>query len=577
MNTVQQPMYEWQDLPWRKIERSVFKLQKRIYQASHRDDRKTVHRLQRLLINSWHARCLAVRRVSQDNRGKNTAGIDGVKRLTPEQRLHLAQTLRLSQKARPVRRVWIPKPGKTEMRPLGIPTMRNRAEQALAKLALEPEWEARFEANSYGFRPGRSAHDAIEAIFQSICLRAKYVLDADIAACFDRINHEALLDKLQTFPLMHRAVQAWLMAGVMEGERLFPTTEGSPQGGVISPLLANIALHGLETTVNEAHPQARLVRYADDLVVLHKDLEIIEKAKETVSTWLAHMGLELKPSKTRITHTLHHHEGNIGFDFLGFHVRQYKVGKNRCGRTGYPPNLPLGFKTIIKPSKKAIQRHYQEVKGIIETHAFSPQALLIGQLNKVIRGWTGYYASVSSKDAFSRLAHLTFVKLRRWARLRHPSKSWKWLARKYWRLEQGIWLFAPRNGWALYRHFETPIKRHVKVRGSKSPYDGDWVYWAKRRAKHPGTPTRVANLLKQQTGKCARCGLYFTSEDLLEVDHIIPKSRGGRDRYDNWQLLHRHCHHRKTAKDKKLRQLEALMTSASHVRSRMSGNAHVRF
>ena len=234
MNTAQQPMYEWKDLPWKNIERSVFKLQKRIYQASLHDDRKTVHKLQRLLIKSWHGRCLAVRRVTQDNRGKNTAGIDGVKRLSPKQRLHLAETLCLRQKARPVRRVWIPKPGKTEMRPLGIPTMRDRAEQALAKLAMEPEWEARFEPNSYGFRPGRSAHDAIEAIFQSICLKAKYVLDADIAQCFDRISHAALLAKLETFPTLRRSIRAWLKAGVMEEDQLFPTPAGSPQGGVIT-------------------------------------------------------------------------------------------------------------------------------------------------------------------------------------------------------------------------------------------------------------------------------------------------------------------------------------------------------
>jgi RNA-directed DNA polymerase len=577
MNTVQQPMYEWQDLPWKKFERSVFKLQKRIYQASIEDDRKTVHKLQRLMINSWHARCLAVRRVTQDNRGKNTAGIDGVKRLSPKQRLYLAQTLKLRQKARPVRRVWIPKPGKMEMRPLGIPTIRDRAEQALAKLALEPEWEARFEPNSYGFRPGRSAHDAIEAIFQSICLKAKYILDADIAQCFDRINHTALLAKLETFPALRRSIRAWLKAGVMEEDQLFPTPTGSPQGGVISPLLANIALHGLETAVSKAHPQARLIRYADDLVVLHKDLPVIEQAKETVSAWLAGMGLELKPSKTCITHTFHQHDGKIGFDFLGFHVRQYPVGKNRSGKTGYPPNLPLGFKTIIKPSKNAMQRHYQEVKRIIEAHPFTPQAQLISQLNKTTRGWTAYFATVASKDAFSKLAHLTFVKLRRWAKGRHPSKSWKWIARKYWHPERGIWLFAAPIGLPLYRHFETPIKRHVKVKGSKSPYDGDWVYWAKRRAAYTGTPTRVAKLLKQQSGICAHCGLYFTSGDLLEVDHIVPKASGGKDSYANWQLLHQHCHHQKTAKDKRLRQLEALMKSASHARSRMSGNAHVRF
>src|SRR5258708_10207057 len=192
MNTVEKPMYKWQDLPWKDIQRSVFKLQKRIYQAALRGDRKTVHKLQRLLINSWSARCLAVRRVTQDNRGKNTAGIDGVKRLTPAQRLDLVTTLKLSQTAQPVRRVWTPKPGKSEQRPLGIPTLHDRAEQALAKLALEPEWEAYFEPNSYGFRPGRSTHDAIEAIYKDINHKPKYVLDADIAACFDRINHQAL-------------------------------------------------------------------------------------------------------------------------------------------------------------------------------------------------------------------------------------------------------------------------------------------------------------------------------------------------------------------------------------------------
>jgi RNA-directed DNA polymerase len=266
MNTVSQPMYKWQDLPWRTIKRAVFKLQKRIYQAAKNGDIKTVHKLQRLLLKSWSARCLAVRRVTQDNQGKNTAGVDGVKSLRSEQRLQMAQTLKLTSKAQPTRRVWIPKPGKAEKRPLGIPTLRSRAEQALAKLALEPEWEAQFEPNSYGFRPGRSCHDAIDAIFKAICHKPKYVLDADIAQCFDRINHEALLDKLQTSPTLRRAIRAWLKAGVMEKDELFPTTAGTPQGGVISPLLANIALHGLEMAITQEYPQAKVIRYADDLV-----------------------------------------------------------------------------------------------------------------------------------------------------------------------------------------------------------------------------------------------------------------------------------------------------------------------
>jgi RNA-directed DNA polymerase len=412
-------MYKWQDLPWRKIERQVFKLQKRIYQASRRGDTKAVHKLQRLLLSSWSAKCLAVRRVTQDNRGKKTAGIDGVKSLTPSQRRHLAHSLRLSSTTKPVRRVWIPKPGKTEKRPLGIPIMQNRAEQALAKLALEPEWEAQFEPNSYGFRPGRSVHDAIEALSNAIRRQPKYVLDADIAACFDNISHTALLAKLNTFPLMRRAIRAWLKAGVMDNDKLFPTTAGSPQGGVISPLLANIALHGLETTVAEAHPQAKVIRYADDLVVLHRDLEVVKGTRQTVEHWLSDMGLKLNLKKTTITHTLTDHCGHVGLDFLGFHIRQHRVGKTHSGKT-------IDHKTIIKPSAAATRRHYQALKEKINANQTATQAHLISQLNPIIRGWTNYYATVSSSKTFARLSYLTYQKLQRWARRRHPHKSRHW-------------------------------------------------------------------------------------------------------------------------------------------------------
>jgi RNA-directed DNA polymerase len=278
MNPVDQPRYEWSDLPWRSIERRVFKLQKRIYQASARDDVKTVHRLQKLLMKSWSAKCLATRRVTQDNQGKKTAGIDGVKSLTPAERLELVERLGVTQTPKPVRRVWIPKPGTTEKRGLGIPVMDDRASQALVKLALEPEWEAKFEPNSYGFRPGRGCHDALVAIYIDINKKPKYVLDADISKCFDKINHPALLNKLATFPTLRRIIAHWLKAGMMDGETLFPTTEGVPQGGVASPLLANIALHGLERAVQAAFPatvkvngkwiyhwQPTLIRYADDV------------------------------------------------------------------------------------------------------------------------------------------------------------------------------------------------------------------------------------------------------------------------------------------------------------------------
>ena len=221
----------WNEIDWRKVELLVFKLQKRIYQASKNDNVRKLRRLQKTLLNSYNAKLLAVRRVSQDNGGKKTAGVGGVKSLSPKQRILLAQSLKLSGKSKPVRRVWIPKSNGKE-RPLGIPTMHDRALQALVKAALEPEWEARFEENSYGFRPGRSCHDAISAIFNQIRYHSKFVLDADLSKCFDRINHAKLLEKVNTFPKVRRQIRAWLKAGILEdGKTIFPT-EGSPQGGV---------------------------------------------------------------------------------------------------------------------------------------------------------------------------------------------------------------------------------------------------------------------------------------------------------------------------------------------------------
>ncbi|BAZ44689.1 putative reverse transcriptase [Chondrocystis sp. NIES-4102] len=231
MNTVE-PMYEWSDISRSKLEKTVYKLQKRIYKASRRGDVKLVHRFQKLLIKSRSARLLAVRRVTQDNQGRKTAGVDGVKSLTPKQRLILVDKLTLSSKVAPTRRVWIPKPGNEEKRSLGIPTMYDRALEGLVKLVLEPEWEARFEPNSYGFRPGRSCHDAIEAIFKVIRYKPKYVFDADISKCFDNINHSKLLEKLNTYPTLRKQIRAWLKAGVMDGLEFKPTSRGTPQGGV---------------------------------------------------------------------------------------------------------------------------------------------------------------------------------------------------------------------------------------------------------------------------------------------------------------------------------------------------------
>lgn len=533
MNTVN-PMYEWDTIPWHKLEKSVFKLQKRIYQASIRGNRQQVRKLQKLLINSWSAKTLAVRRVSQDNKGKKTAGIDGVKSLTQKRRLKLVESLDLNRKAKPTRRVWIPKPGKTEKRPLGIPVMHDRATQALAKLALEPEWEAKFEATSYGFRPGRSCHDAIQTIHDNLRHYGKYVLDADIAGCFDNINHDALLKKINTYPKMNRLIAQWLKAGIMDGNSFFNSKAGTPQGGVISPLLANIALHGLEDLIKGINKKAYYVRYADDFVVLHNDRTVIETCKDAIESWLTNVGLELKPSKTRITHTLNKYEGNLGFDFLGFHIRQYPMGKYRSGKKA------KGFKTLIKPSKDSIKRHINKIHEVLSKGKALSQSAIISKLNPIIRGWTNYFSTKVSSEAFKYLTHKTVKMLMRWTRRRHPKKPLKWVKNKYFTTHKGYqWTFFDNN-FHLLRHSQTPIKRWVKVSGKRSPYDGDWIYWSKRMASHPQISNEKSFLLKQQKGICSHCKLHFTVNDLLEVHHIDGN-------HQNWQwnnrtLLHRHCH-----------------------------------
>jgi RNA-directed DNA polymerase len=558
MSPATPPRYVWKALPWRKLERGVLKLQTRIFKAAQRGDAKAVHRLQRLLTRSRAARCPAVRKVTQENRGKRTAGVDGVKSLSPARRLALATHLPIRPSGRAVRRVWIPKPGRAERRPLGIPTLRDRAAQTLARLALEPEWEARFEPHAFGFRPGRAAHDAIEAIFTAICKKPKYVLEADLEACFERIDHTALLTKLRTYPVLRRAIRGWLSAGVLDGRELFPTTAGAPQGGPLSPLLANVALHGLETAIRAAFPrdlyangqvrwgwQPVVVRYADDFVVLHEDRQVIEQTRQLAAQWLGGMGLALKPEKTRVSHTLTPFQGRVGFDFLGFAVRQYRLGSHRSGA------LRLGFKTWITPSKASQRRQYAALAALVRRHRQAPQRQLIGTLNPRIRGWANYYATVVSKATFTHPDHRLFGRLLRWARRRHPKKSTRWIVHRYWHTRgANHWVFGEPDGGRLASHARTPIRRHVLVRRDASPYDGNWRYWASRLGRHPELPASKARLLKAQHGRCAWCGRAFTMlGDLLEIDHRRPRSRGGSDTAANRQLLHGHCHDDKTAAD----------------------------
>ena len=424
--------------------------------------------------------------------------------------------------------------------------MADRACQAVVKLALEPEWEAKFEPNSYGFRPGRSAHDAIAAIFCAICRKAKLVYDADIEKCFDRIDRQALLDKIQAPHFIKRLIRDWLEAGILDnGQWLYPEA-GTPQGGArsVSPLLAakRIALHGFEKAIKSVSKKYRIIviRYADDgdvpiAVIICEDLETLKQAIACAEKWLAGMGLKIKASKSRITHTLEEYEGNVGFDFLGFNVRQYTVGQYRTTTYRGRP----GYKTLIKPSAKGIKRHIEAIGEMVGQHSGAPQAELIAKLNPVIRGWALYYRTCVAKHTFSKIDKHIRYQLIRWARRRHPGKTPGWRRRRYWRRQEMRDVFSDGK-YTLNYYRDMPIRRHVKVRGDKSPYDGDWVYWSERMGRDPTRPRRITKLLKEQKGRCGKCGLHFWTEDVIEVHH----RDGNREnhRYTNLVLLHGHCH-----------------------------------
>lgn len=592
--------YEWHQIDWKSVDRAVQRLQTRIYKASKNDDVKTVHRLQKLLLKSKAAKLLAVRKVTQDNRGKKTPGVDGVASLNLKERMELAKGLTLNGKSRPVRQVMIPKPGKKEERPLGIPTMEDRAKQALAKLALEPEWEAKFEPNSYGFRPGRSAKDAIAAIYSDINKMAYYVLDADIEKCFDRIDHDKLIGKINTFPQLKYQIRAWLKAGVIGKEGFLNTPSGTPQGGVISPLLANIALHGMGEFIAQRFPTRYsnltlaekygckanttltapiLHRYADDFIILHKSRVMVEECKVAIAEWLQDIGLNLKDTKTRIAHTLGGEDCQTGLNYLGFNIRQYKVNDdnsatNRAGEK-------LGFKTLIKPSKDAIKRHVKDMKDTIRHLRNAPQFKLIKVLNSKIRGWTNYYNSVVSSRTFGTIDNIMFHQLQRWGKFRSPMQGGKHVTALYWWKDKtGQWVFKTPDGkWELLTHKATKIQRVVRLKGKKSPYDGDWVYWGKRLASYRATRKNVSKLLKSQKGKCNECHHHFTMDDVIEVDHITPTHVGGKDVLSNKQLLHGHCHDTKTRRDTRIYKHRRCITQPATMsrRSRMTGNCHVRF
>lgn len=572
---------EWRAIDWKLVQSKVLAWQKEIYTASKQNDIRTVRKIQHVLLNSYEAKLLAVRRVTQDNRGKKTAGIDGVKSLTPKQRLEMVGILKFPTPSKPVRRVWIPKPGKKEKRSLGIPTMHDRCLQGLFKLAMEPEWEARFEPNSFGFRPGKNAHDAVSAIRNCIDKNSKYVIDADIAACFPSIDHSALLNKIGFTGKYRTQIKYWLKAGVLDSNVFEKTEVGTPQGGIISPLLANIALHGLEEHLKgcfsdiptyyslsgkkiasiNAPKSLHVIRYADDFVVLHNNRKVILRCLEETKKFLSTVGLELSVAKTRLTHTLELREddtkelgfdGKVGFNFLGFTIKQFKSVHRSAKLNG----IKLGYKTLIYPSSDSLKKHQESLAKIILRDGRSlDQSRLIAALNPVVHGWACYFgvSDANTMDQLVKQDHLMYLKLRKWSKRKGSAKK----GAAYWfKSETRKWNFGIKDGIFLVTHFQYSLPfgsmGYVRVRSHSSPFDGDDKYWNERNKRNPSHTKTVKILLKNQEGRCAWCGLQFRDDDVMEKDHIIPlrKPFNGSDEMDNLQLLHGHCHDTKTAQEK---------------------------
>jgi RNA-directed DNA polymerase len=537
---------KWEDINWAHAEAEVFQMQKRIFQRSKENRRTDIHSLQQLLTESWHARCFAVRKSAEDSPGKGTPGIDGKKNLSDAQKLRLAERLTIRERPNPVRRVEIPKPGSKDLRPLGIPTIADRAIQQLIVLALEPEWEARFAPHQYGFRRGRGCHDALVHIRKHIQCSPKWVLDADIEKFFDRLDHSALLEKLDTWPHMRIAITRILKSGALDGSELLPSELGTPQGGPLSPLLANIALSGLESALGSAIPSGtivggvrvrttpRLVLYADDFVVLHEHRAVIEAAKAFIEGWLRPLGLNLSPTKTRTTHTLEKTDGQrAGFDFLGCRVQQFKVGKYA---------LKPYFKAIwtdIRPSKKGVKRLLQKCADIIQNMTphkrrnaeyklrqakgkADPTEIMVIHLNRSIRGWCNYHRFHNAKKTFSRIDHELYKMLWAWARRTFPRRGRKRLVKEFWLAQGRPWTFRaptvsgePRE---LYKAASTPIIRHTPVQANRSYYDGDWAYWATRSGAYPGLSYLIAGFIKLQHGKCIVCKQTIGRRDRVAMD-----------------------------------------------------------